>query len=243
MDREKHKEELLQRYAEEYFAYMGYDKCKKLQAVVESGLSIGYPMMVKRIAGRTVVCLTEEIEEAIEEIEKMPEDSAFEDFLAFLFEPETPFEKDHSHIGIHDALTIAEVELPKGISVRRLDGADRQDKKLFKEFYKTIAKKEQALAQVSLSDEYVLGLFSDGDLVSAASTLMWNDIMDIGVATRPDKRGQGFGALAVKKLCEIKSGEGILQYRCDETNASSLRLMQAVGFIPAAKLTGMILKI
>ncbi|MGI5899284.1 MAG: GNAT family N-acetyltransferase [Christensenellales bacterium] len=240
---DKHRDELLGRYTKEYFAYLGYDHGKNLQAVVEEGLSIAYPLMVKEMGGKTVVCLAEEIEEAIPEIEKMPAGSLFDDFANFLFEPETPFEKDFSYIGVHDLRTVGEVELPAGISVRRLDREDKQDKKLFAQFYRTIAKKEQALAQVSLTDDYVLGLFLRGELVSAASSLMWNDIMDIGVATRPDKRGKGFGVLAVRKLCRLRAGENIAQYRCDKTNAASVRLMESAGFIPAAKLTGMILKI
>ena len=227
-----------------YFSHMGYNPTLSLQAVTDSELSIGYPMIVKRFADRTVVCIAEEIEDAIPEINKMPPESSFDDFFALIFEPDTPCERDLSFISVYDSATAAPATLPENISIRKLDPQSKADKKLFALFARTITKKELALAQVSLDDKCPMGLFADGELVSAASLVAWNSIMDIGIMTRPDMRKKGYGKLIVQKLCEEAAADGaLLQYRCDKSNAASYNLMLKAGFVPAVEMTGLILKI
>ena len=231
-------------FTEAYFSHMNYDPALALQAATDGELSIGYPMIVKSFLGKTVVCIAQEIEDAVPEINKMPADSSFDDFFNLIFEPDTPFEKDLSYIAVYDKDSAPVITLPENVSVRRLSADSKADKKLFALFARTITKREQDLAQVALSDICPMGLFVGGELISVASFAKWNSIMDIGVMTRPDMRKKGYGTLLVRALCEEFANEGtIIQYRCDKSNAASYALMQKAGFIPAVEMTGLILKI
>ncbi len=235
-------EGLIKRYTQAYFDYLGYDIEKPVQGAVDSELSLRYPLIVKRLGGRTVVCVTGEMEDALPYIETLPANSGFDEAMALLFEPDTPHERDVSYIGVHDIASFSPLTLPEGILARPLDEADKRH---FRALERSLTARERSLAQVSFTDRELTGLFDGDELVSCASVIMWDEIADIGVMTRPGLRGKGFGSYAVSALCEriFAKGYAFAQYRCDESNAASAALMRRVGFVPIAHLTGAVLKL
>jgi len=232
---------LSERYLNEYFAYHGYDPGLAVQAAVEGELSVRYPLLVKEGGGRLVVCVAKELEDALPELAALPPGSGFAQAIELLFEPDTPYEIDESYIGAHDAQSFRPVPVPEGVAVRRLAPGDRR---ALSALAKSLAPVERTLSQVSVKDEFVTGVFEGEELVGAASVVRWKGLWDVGVMVRPDRRRRGYGKIAVSGLCALVLHEGgIVQYRCDKSNAASVALMSALGFAPALSLTGAILKL
>ncbi len=80
------------------------------------------------------------------------------------------------------------------------------------------------------------GLFLSGDLVSLASYEIWaGDLAHISVVTSPDHRGKGYGREVVASAAAYALKQGLLpQYRTLESNAPSLAVGEALGFIHCA---------
>jgi GNAT superfamily N-acetyltransferase len=80
------------------------------------------------------------------------------------------------------------------------------------------------------------GRFVRDDLVALAGYELWGEqIAHIAVVTRPDQRGRGYGAEAVSLLAELVVARGLIaQYRTLRANTPSLRIGEALGFVPYA---------
>lgn len=90
-------------------------------------------------------------------------------------------------------------------------------------------------AYVELGHWAVAGVEAGGRLVAVASAYPWSEehaVADIGVLTRPDARGRGFGRRAVHALCREIIARGYEpQYRCDRANEASAALARSAGFV------------
>jgi GNAT superfamily N-acetyltransferase len=86
------------------------------------------------------------------------------------------------------------------------------------------------------AERAVFGCFADGRLVSAASYEVWgNAIAHVGVVTAPAFRGRGFGKAAATCATADALGQSLVpQWRTLESNVASVRLSQAMGFVPVA---------
>jgi GNAT superfamily N-acetyltransferase len=85
---------------------------------------------------------------------------------------------------------------------------------------------------ITFESPLVFGRFAEGELVAAGTVERTSrDILNIGIVTHPDHRGQGYGKEVVSALTHygIERG-GILQYRSLEVNNPSMRIARALGY-------------
>lgn len=82
----------------------------------------------------------------------------------------------------------------------------------------------------------MFGCFADDRLVSAASYEIWGDaIAHVGVATAPPFRGRGFGRAAATAATADALRQGLVpQWRTLASNIASVRMGQAIGYVPLA---------
>lgn len=82
----------------------------------------------------------------------------------------------------------------------------------------------------------VFGCFADNRLVSAASYEIWGDtIAHVGVATAPSHRGRGFAKSVASAATAHALRQGLVpQWRTLASNVASVRVGQAIGYLPLA---------
>ncbi|HEY1785011.1 MAG TPA: GNAT family N-acetyltransferase [Pirellulales bacterium] len=82
----------------------------------------------------------------------------------------------------------------------------------------------------------VFGCFADGRLVSAASYEIWGAaIAHVGVATAPAYRGRGFATSVATAATIDALRRGLVpQWRTLESNFASIRVGEAIGYVPFA---------
>jgi hypothetical protein len=78
----------------------------------------------------------------------------------------------------------------------------------------------------------LFGLFDSGEMVAAANLGAGPEAAsDVGVATRPDRRGRGFGTrVAATAAKQALAMHGIARYRALATNPASLAIASRLGF-------------
>jgi GNAT superfamily N-acetyltransferase len=89
---------------------------------------------------------------------------------------------------------------------------------------------------IELDRPPIFGSFTGGQIVSAASFEIWGgDIAHIGVISDPAYRGRGAGKAVVSAACAEAISEGLIpQYRTLKSNAPSLGIARALGFVEYA---------
>jgi predicted GNAT family acetyltransferase len=77
-------------------------------------------------------------------------------------------------------------------------------------------------------------VFDGTRIVAGASTYMWDGLVDVGVLTDPDYRGQGLGKAAVSAACahfvDNAAESRIVCYRHGAKHAASRGIAQSLGF-------------
>jgi GNAT superfamily N-acetyltransferase len=78
----------------------------------------------------------------------------------------------------------------------------------------------------------IAGHFAGGELVSAAGYEVWGgQIAHIGVVTRPEVRGAGYGRGCVRAIARHAIGQGLVaQYRTLYANVGAMAIAKALGF-------------
>lgn len=233
--------EFAQRFFDCYCAQHGYDPQKSVQAYVERELSVRYPVVMKQLPGHLIVGVAPQIADACEPIEQeLSENASIGDLIDFLFDDQIAFEPDESYIAALDPQKFQPVTVD-GMQSRLLD---RKDARALRSLEKMLDRKEKLLAQVSIKDDLVVGLFDGNTLVSAASLLRFGELFDVGVMTHPQWRGRGCGAAAVSALCDQAIQRNMLvQYRADASNAPSVALMKKLGFETMIQIHGAVIRV
>lgn len=233
---------LQEKFYKEYCAYKGYDGSSPVIAGIDKELSIRYPVLVKKGCGHLIITVVRELTMAVDELCTMSVDTDLDSIMSFLFDEGISYEKDISYIGALDKESFAASKIPENIEVRLLSGFG--DRRALSKLQKTLTMTERMLAQVSMKDEMIAGVFVSGELVCAASTIKQGNIHDIGVMTAPSYRKMGYARHAItflmQKLFE-KDENAIAQYRCDKSNEGSVSLMNSLGFEPMLELFGAIM--
>jgi RimJ/RimL family protein N-acetyltransferase len=77
------------------------------------------------------------------------------------------------------------------------------------------------------------GLFEDDRLAALGNMTEWNGALsDVGLITRPDRRGRGLGTMVASAMCRAVLDEvGIVRYRALTTNLASLKVAERLGFV------------
>lgn len=114
------------------------------------------------------------------------------------------------------------------------------DAALFQSFCETSSEEDLDGASVELDHWLVYGLFSNEQLIAAASMYPWDDkelaIADLGVLTLSEYRGKGYARELVSAICQIAWEKGYQpQYRCQLDNKASLALANSLNLIPYVK--------
>jgi hypothetical protein len=186
-------------------------------------------VVLKQTLEHLIVGVARQIADACGPIEQQISPQAgIGEVIRFLFDDQIAYTPDESYIAALPPDTFAPAAPSPEATLRLLD---RRDARALRAVEKTLTRQEKLLAQVSLRDEMVMGLFVDAQLVSAASLLRWNEIRDVGVMTRGDLRGHGYGAMAVSALCRIALDAGyFVQVSRRSNQCASVALMQNSGF-------------
>lgn len=119
---------------------------------------------------------------------------------------------------------------PSALQIRTLSQADAQ---LFSEFQERCSDDDRDEAFVELDHWLVVAAVKGNRIVCATSAYPWQDssLVDIGVLTDPEFRGQGYGRATVRAISrEILLRNLEPQYRCDPSNAASAALAISSGF-------------
>lgn len=119
---------------------------------------------------------------------------------------------------------------PSALQIRTLSQADAQ---LFSEFQERCSVDDRDEAFVELDHWLVVAALKGNRIVCATSAYPWQDssLVDIGVLTDPEFRGQGYGRATVRAISrEILLRNLEPQYRCDPSNAASAALAISSGF-------------
>jgi hypothetical protein len=89
---------------------------------------------------------------------------------------------------------------------------------------------------IELDRSPIFGCFAEGEIVSAASFDIWGgEIAHMGVISDPSYRGRGAGKAVVSAASAGAISEGLIpQYRTLKSNAPSLGIAQALGFVEYA---------
>jgi RimJ/RimL family protein N-acetyltransferase len=89
-------------------------------------------------------------------------------------------------------------------------------------------------SDISVEHEVAYGVMDGDRIVAGASTFMWDGLVDVGVLTDPDYRGQGLGKAVVSAVCANvvdHPGESrIMCYRHGAKNLASQGVASGLGF-------------
>lgn len=113
--------------------------------------------------------------------------------------------------------------------VRLLSSGERLN---LDELLSACSERDRELGNVSIEQEFPLGLFENNNLLAVAAFIFDSDaIADVGVITHPHHRGKGLGKSIVLELVRhgIEHGR-IVQYSTQEQNIGSKRLAESIGF-------------
>lgn len=116
-------------------------------------------------------------------------------------------------------------------TVRALTPADRA---AFEAFHARCSPDDRAESDISLDQIAPYGVFDGDRIVAGASTYLWAGLVDVGVLTDPDARGQGLGKAVVSAVCEhfrrLGDEAAIVCYRHDVINLESQGIAVSLGF-------------
>lgn len=108
------------------------------------------------------------------------------------------------------------------------------DDAAFADLHDACPEADREEAYVELDHWAVAGVAHEGRLMAVATAYPWSGehrVADIGVLTRPQARGRGFGRRATRALCREIIARGYEpQYRCDPSNLASAALARSAGF-------------
>ena len=114
---------------------------------------------------------------------------------------------------------------------RALTPADRA---AFEAFHARCSPDDRAESDISLDQNAPYGVFDGDRIVAGASTYLWAGLVDVGVLTDPDARGQGLGKAVVSAVCEhfrrLGDEAAIVCYRHDVHNRGSAGIAVSLGF-------------
>lgn len=138
--------------------------------------------------------------------------------------------------------------IPEGIQVREL-GPEDLDQTLdllrgiqeFSAAYRGEAQEREQLAQCWKCGGMMMGAFKEGRLVSTAQTTAASSrsAMVVGVATRPEERGNGYASVVVAEICRRSFAQG-REFLClFYDNPAAGRIYHRVGFSPVGGWTMM----
>lgn len=123
-----------------------------------------------------------------------------------------------------------QVNLPPPDSrVQLLSSSDQPN---LDELLSACSEEDRELGNVTLDQEFPLGLFENNNLLAVAAFIFDGDaIADVGVITHPHHRGTGLGKSIVLELVRYGIEHGrIIQYTAQEQNVGSKRLAESIGF-------------
>lgn len=126
-----------------------------------------------------------------------------------------------------------------------LDRDDADDRRLIAAFVDRCSADDLDEAELAMDelDEAIVGVLDpSGALASYAGARPWRfdaGFDEVGVITRPDQRGNGFGTAAVAALSQRRQRIGrMMFYNCDVDNVGSNRVAEAAGFELVYTVTG-----
>lgn len=121
--------------------------------------------------------------------------------------------------------------VPDGVEVRPLKESDRL---AFEEITQATSQEDLEAGFVELDHTLVFGVFIQEKMVSRASAFSFDQeewIYDVGYVTRPDYRGQGFGAMCASELTkQIFSMKKIPQIHVIPQRTASLQIAKTLGY-------------
>ena len=89
-------------------------------------------------------------------------------------------------------------------------------------------------SDISIDHEVAYGVFDGSRIVAGARTYMWDGLVDVGVLTDPDYRGQGLGKAVVSAVCAFYVDNAaetrFVCYRHGANHAASRGIAQSLGF-------------
>jgi RimJ/RimL family protein N-acetyltransferase len=89
-------------------------------------------------------------------------------------------------------------------------------------------------SDISVDQETPYGVLDGSRIVAGASTFMWDGLVDVGVLTDPDYRGQGLGKAVVSAVCAhiVANADEphIMCYRHAPNNLASQGIARSLGF-------------
>ncbi|HEY0602028.1 MAG TPA: GNAT family N-acetyltransferase [Herpetosiphonaceae bacterium] len=114
----------------------------------------------------------------------------------------------------------------------RLLTADDRDR--FERFRQACAALEWEHGGSELGEQPIAGCFVGAEIVAASGFELWGErIAHIAVVTHPAHRGRGYGARVVSAIAAVALERGLIaQYRTLMSNAPSMRIGAALGFVP-----------
>lgn len=146
------------------------------------------------------------------------------------------------HIVSPDQLRVR--ALPPGAELVELDGAGADDRSRIADFLGASDYDDVDAAEFDIEDldPHIVGLIDDRRrLIAMASGRIWEndpDFDDIAVMTRPDHRGEGWGAAVVAAFCVASFERDRLPlYRCNWSRVASKALASSLGFQLVGQLT------
>lgn len=110
-----------------------------------------------------------------------------------------------------------------------------EDVERMAEFRSRVPAEDVDEAYVELAHWFVVGMMEGDRIVAAASAYPWRSsgLADIGVVTRPDRRGRGHATNLTLVLARAVMARGYWpQYRCDLENTASAKVAASAGFEP-----------
>ncbi len=116
-------------------------------------------------------------------------------------------------------------------TVRALTQADAA---AFAAFQARCSEHEREESDISVDQDTPYGVFDGSRIVAGASTYMWDGLVDVGVLTDPEYRGQGLGKAVVSAVCahfvDNVNEPRIVCYRHEVHNLASQGIAQSLGF-------------
>ncbi len=132
---------------------------------------------------------------------------------------------------------LVERPIPAGATLSEFDREVDADVQMIADLLEASDPADADDAEIELDslDPMIAGLIDGaGRMAAYASGRWWDDDQrfdDIGVLTRPDVRGQGWGSAAVAAFSRMSLDAGRLPlYRCNWSNSASRALALSVGF-------------
>jgi RimJ/RimL family protein N-acetyltransferase len=123
---------------------------------------------------------------------------------------------------------------PRGMTVRGLSAIDA---KPFAEFIESLEPLEREHSGLELTPRPLWGAFKGKELLAVAGYDAWpGRIAHIGVAVHPAHRGKKLGQLVVQAAARgALARRRIVQYRALSENVASVKLAEALHFVPFAE--------